>query len=94
MNAIYNEETMAEYYLSSSIIDELNSEQIKKKYADLLNNKIWTTSTNKKIYVKNMTTSHIENCINCFNAKKQVFSELINKDGWLKVFNDELNNRK
>ncbi len=94
MNAIYNEETMAEYYSSSLRIQELQTEQIQKKLDDFLNRKIWITSTKNKIHVKNMTSSHIENCINCFNAKEQVFSELINKDAWLKVFNDELNSRK
>jgi len=45
-----------------------NFEQLKEVEA-LIENHIWITATRKHLFVRNMTTKHINNCINCWNGK-------------------------
>lgn len=61
--------------------------------------KIWTTQTGQKIYVKDMSTEHIQNCINGLENGTIEFYTYDGKDEeteneWLKTFEKEINLRK
>lgn len=61
-----------------------------------IENYIWITATNKHIPVKSMTTSHILNCIACWEHRGNMripFDYLGGKKKWLKIFKQELINR-
>lgn len=65
--------------------------------SSLIENEVWITANKTKIYVKNMSNSHINNCINCLNGKgKSIIPNgyLGGKEKWLKIFNKELLNRQ
>lgn len=56
-------------------------------------NYVWITAYHKRFYVRNMTTSHINNCIKCLEGRGNMTipeNYLGGKEKWLKIFNDEL----
>lgn len=60
---------------------------------ELIENHIWITADRIKIPVSQMSTSHIQNCIKCFNGQGKSYispSYLGGKNKWLDVFNREL----
>lgn len=62
----------------------------------LLNNEVWVTAYRQQIPVREMSTSHINNCIKCILGKgKSIIPKdyLGGHDKWLKIFNNELINR-
>lgn len=62
-----------------------------------ITNQIWITSYGKGIYVRKMTSLHIQKCINCWNGKGDMFipsDYLGGKEKWVKIFNQELLNRQ
>lgn len=64
---------------------------------NLLENHVWVTAARKKLYVREMQTSHIINCIRCWNGEGYLSipeGYLGGKEKWLKIFNDELTNRQ
>lgn len=57
----------------------------------------WITAKHKAIFVREMSTNHIQNCINCWNGKgksRVPTGYLGGKEKWLKIFNQELLNRQ
>lgn len=63
----------------------------------LVENEVWITAGKIKIPIREMKTSHINNCINCLLGKgKSIIPDgyLGGKDKWLKLFNKELINRQ
>jgi|SRR5690606_8587845 len=87
-------------------LDEISiSEWFKAKYTpeqkseidNILDRKVWITAQRIKIPVREMSTKHIKNCINCWNGKGKLHipnSYLGGKTKWLKIFEDELINRQ
>lgn len=68
-----------------------------KEIDNLFKHEIWITKERIQIKVKDMSTSHILNCIKCWNGKGfSVIPEnyLGGKQKWLEIFNKELNSRK
>lgn len=66
------------------------------EYDLLIENNIWVTAYKRKIPVKNMSTTHIKNCINCFNGtgNSNIPNDYLGgKEKWLKIFNHELSIR-
>ena len=69
----------------------------KREIATLTNKHIWITAYKVKIPVQKMETSHIKNCIKCFEGTGNQFihpNYLGGKEKWLKIFNDELTKRQ
>jgi hypothetical protein len=69
----------------------------KKELDKLINNHTWVTAQRIKIPVKNMETSHIINCIRCWEGKgkSNIPSDYLGgKKKWLEIFNQELNKRR
>lgn len=63
----------------------------------LIENDVWITARKEKMYVRNMETKHIVNCIRCLegNGKSHIPEGYLGgKDKWLKIFNKELANRQ
>lgn len=57
---------------------------------------VWIDRRGKRYHVKNMTSTHIRNCIKCFNGYgKSVIPDnyLGGKDKWLEIFHLELLSR-
>lgn len=68
----------------------------KKEISTLLDRHIWVTARRMKINVREMSTAHINNCINCFNGKGSMRipeDYLGGREKWIKIFNNELINR-
>lgn len=64
---------------------------------NLLDHNVWVTAARKQIYVKEMTTQHIINCIRCWNGEGNLRipkDYLGGKDKWIKIFKEELTNRQ
>lgn len=62
-----------------------------------IENHIWVTSYKEKIPVKKMTTKHVKNCIACWNGngyKTIPPNYLGGYDKWIRIFSNELINRK
>ena len=78
-------------------ISNLPSEEVEQFVCSpLIENNIWITAYGRKIPVKRMSTSHIKNCIKCWNSKGETIipeDYLGGKKKWLKIFNQELINR-
>lgn len=71
---------------------------------------IWTTQNGVRIKVKDMTTQHILNTLKCIEERRIVFlidlgyledndckiidENDIEKERWIKIFNEELERRK
>lgn len=71
---------------------------------------IWRTKSGKRIPVKDMTTEHIINTLNCIEDERIKFSinlgyfedndcqiieeNNIAKERWIKIFNEELDRRR
>lgn len=73
-----------------------NFEQL-KEIGDLIENHVWITATRKRLFVKQMTTQHIRNCINCWNGKGKLKipnGYLGGKEKWLRIFQNELTQRQ
>lgn len=69
----------------------------KTEIQSLIKNHLWITAKKVKIFVKEMTTSHIKNCINCWEGKgktKIPADYLGGKDKWIDIFSKELLNRQ
>jgi hypothetical protein len=63
----------------------------------LTKNKVWITAQRHKIPVREMSTIHINRCINCWNGKGKLkipTNYLGGKSKWLDIFNQELINRQ
>ena len=63
----------------------------------LIENHVWITAKRERVFVRDMTTSHIRNCINCLNGTGNMripFGYLGGTEKWLKIFNNELQNRQ
>ena len=58
---------------------------------------VWKTSTGRDIPIKNMTTTHIKNCIDCLEDRgsMRIPDIYLNKTKreWVIIFNRELINR-
>jgi hypothetical protein len=57
---------------------------------------VWQKNDGTRIRLCDMKTSHIQNCINCFNGKGKLFIAPYywgGKTGWIKAFNKELKRR-
>lgn len=62
-----------------------------------IKNHIWITARRKSIPVREMSTSHIKNCIKCWKGKGKLkipSNYLGGKQKWLKIFTEELINRQ
>jgi hypothetical protein len=62
-----------------------------------IENHIWITARKEKMYVREMETSHIKNCIRCWNGEGKTYippGYLGGKQKWLDIFNKELLNRQ
>lgn len=62
-----------------------------------LENHVWITARKKHIPVREMSTSHIKNCIRCWEGRgktKIPADYLGGKEKWLKIFNEELIKRQ
>lgn len=60
-------------------------------------NHVWVTHRRERIPVREMETSHIRNCIRCFEGKGRMIipsDYLGGKEKWLRIFNQELINRQ
>jgi len=60
-----------------------------------MNNIKWRTGFGEKIYIRDMKTSHLENCIRKFNTKS-IRNESylgLKMHRWVELFNHELNRR-
>lgn len=69
----------------------------KTEINELINNHIWITAYKTQIPVKQMSASHINNCIHCWNGKgkKKIPPHYLGgKEKWLKIFQQELDNRQ
>ena len=58
---------------------------------------IWVTARKEEIPVKTMSTSHINNCIACWEGRGNMripVNYLGGKEKWLTIFNQELFNRE
>lgn len=67
-----------------------------KEIDTLYKEEVWITKERKQHRVKEMTTSHIQNCIKCWEGKglsKIPKGYLGGKDKWLTIFNKELESR-
>ncbi len=74
-------------------LDFLVNDILSKECHLLLKNHVWITARKVKIHVKKMTTSHIRNCINCWNGQGNMIipdNYLGGKKKWLKIFEHEL----
>ena len=79
-----------ECYYPEELLDEYFAEkQIYYDIEEKARSKIWTTKDGTKIPVKDMTDSHIQNIINLIKRKDKRDYYL----PWLKVFEEELENR-
>lgn len=73
-----------------------NFEQL-KEIDNLIENHLWITAKRQHIFVKSMTTKHIQNCIRCFNGEGNCNipeNYLGGKEKWIKIFQQELLNRQ
>ena len=73
-----------------------NFEQL-KEIDNLIENHVWITARRKRLYVKTMSTTHIHNCIRCWNGEgnlKIPEGYLGGKEKWLEIFKKELLNRQ
>lgn len=73
-----------------------NFEQL-KEIDNLIENHIWITARREQLYVRNMTTKHIHNCIHCWNGEGKLKipdGYLGGKEKWLTIFQEELLNRQ
>jgi hypothetical protein len=64
---------------------------------NILDRKVWITAQKVKIPVREMSSKHIKNCINCWNGKGRLhipIGYLGGKIKWLKIFEDELTKRQ
>ena len=71
----------------------LSPEQVKES----LDNHVWVTARKKRIPVREMSTSHIKNCIRCLEGKGKLkipATYLGGKEKWLEIFNEELTKRQ
>lgn len=71
--------------------------KLKVDFDTVLDKHIWITAEKIKIPVKNMTTNHIKNCINCLHGLgKSIIPDgyLGGKEKWLSIFNKELVTRQ
>lgn len=65
-----------------------------EKITKLVENEVWITGYKKQIPVKQMTTSHINNCIKCFEEDRVIPPGYLGgKDKWLGIFTKELQSR-
>ena len=65
----------------------------KKEIESLIKNHVWITAFRKKLFVVKMETSHVINCIRCWEGKGNMripIGYLGGKEKWLKIFNEEL----
>jgi hypothetical protein len=88
INTPYLDEISINNWFSS----KYNIEQ-EKEIEKLIHNHIWITARKVKIPVKNMKTSHIKNCIKCWQGKGKMIipkGYLGGKRKWLKIFEEEL----
>lgn len=63
---------------------------------DATKNHVWVTARGLDIPVKEMSTNHIKNTINCWNGDGNMRipkDYLGGKDKWLKIFSNELASR-
>lgn len=63
----------------------------------LIHNEVWVTARKEQMYVREMSTSHIQNCINCWNGigkSKIPANYLGGKKKWIRIFEDELTKRQ
>lgn len=54
----------------------------------LIENKQWITQNQERIYIKNMSTKHIENCIKMLDRNNNPYRNL-----FIPMFKEELNQR-
>ena len=62
-----------------------------------IENHMWVTARGLELPVKSMTTSHIHNCIKCWEGRGNMRipnDYLGGKEKWLKIFNQELITRQ
>jgi len=62
----------------------------------LIENHVWITARKVKIPVREMETSHINNCVKCWNDKGKLkipSNYLGGKTKWLEIFEQELLSR-
>lgn len=68
-----------------------------KEIETLTEKHVWITAYRRKIFVHDMTTSHIRNCINCLHGEGRSYippGYLGGKEKWLKIFEKELSKRQ
>ncbi len=73
------------------------SVECQEEIDNILDRKIWITAQKAKIPVREMTSKHIKNCINCWNGEGRLhipIGYLGGKIKWLKIFEDELTKRQ
>lgn len=81
-----------EISISRWFITKYNIKQ-QKEIKTLIDSHVWITAKKEKLFVSSMSTSHIKNCINCWegNGKMKIPSHYLGgKEKWLKIFNEEL----
>jgi len=81
-----NNKWLSEYTkLHNSIYDDLISE-----YKEIGNDMVWIMKDGTEIFIKNMETSHIKNCINMLKRTKKNETKL----AWIDIFTDVLMKRR
>jgi len=68
-----------------------------KELDELISHHVWVTADRRQMAVASMATSHIQNCIKCWNGQGKKFippGYLGGKEKWLKIFNNELLKRQ
>lgn len=85
-------------YTLQHIIKNLRVEILSGKPINLQKGLVWRTATNQNIPIAEMKDSHIYNTINCLRGKGNMtipaYYEGKSRNQWLKIFKDELINRK
>lgn len=69
----------------------------KREIKKLLDNHVWITADKRKLFVHEMRSSHIRNCIRCWTGiGKRVIPNgyLGGKTKWLEIFENELTRRQ
>jgi hypothetical protein len=69
----------------------------KKEIRELIEHEVWVTAQRRQIPVNVMSTSHIQNCIRCWEGKGRTRipkTYLGGKEKWLKIFHNELAKRQ
>jgi hypothetical protein len=97
---------MQEGILETPLLDEIDvaewfnatyNEGQQLEVESCIENHVWITATKQKMLVREMKTSHIKNCIRCWDGKGKSCipaGYLGGKAKWLEIFNKELLNRQ